>query len=113
MSTDYYVIENYEGTWEISHYIGGPSLPPRLLSWGLEGWHQWLNTGINPVTNKPMTVSDMVGEGNVVINEYWLKDVGEGRLFNSLDDLCNDYAKRFPERVGQYVDLGNDPHYPR
>ena len=105
MSTDYYVIENYDGMWELSHYIGSPGTGPRLLYWGLEGWYEWQETGLCPVSNKPMTPSDMVGEGNIVINEYWLNYIGkdEGR-FNSLDDLCNDYVKRFPERVGQYVD---------
>ena len=110
MSTDYYVIENDEGEWEISHYIGSPGTGPRLLYWGLQGWYDWLKTGICPRTNKPMTPSDMVGEGNIVINEYWMFG---GNPFKSLDDLCNDYVKRFPERVGQYVDEEiSDPYYP-
>ena len=112
MSTDYYVIGKDEGMWELSHYIGSPGTGPRLLYWGLEGWLEWLNTGICPRTDEPMTPSDMVGEGNIVVNEYWLSEIGKHRLFNSLDDLCNDYAKRFPERVGLYVDLGRNPHYP-
>jgi len=110
MSTDYYVIENDEGMWDISHYIGSPRTGPRLLYWSREQWVEWQKTGICPVFNKPMTPSDMVGEGNIVINEYWMF---WGSSFNSLDDLCNDYVKRFPERVGQYDDLGNDPYYPR
>lgn len=115
MSTDYYVMtENDEGMWEHSHYIGSPGTGPRLLYWGLQGWYEWLETGICPVFNKPMTPSDMVGEGNIVINDYWLNEIGEGLLFKSLDDLCNDYVKRFPERIGQYVDEEiRDPYYPR
>lgn len=114
MSTDYYVIENNEGMWELSHYIGSPWTGPRLLYWSLVEWYEWQETGVCPVFNKPMTPSDMVGEGNIVINEYWLNYIGKAEeLFNSLDDLCNDYVKRFPERVGQYVDAEiRDPDYP-
>jgi hypothetical protein len=115
MSTDYYVTtKNEEGMWELSHYIGSPHSGPRLLYWGLEGWYEWLETGICPRTDKPVTPSDMVGEGNIVINEYWLNEVGKRGLFKSLDDLCNDYVKRFPERIGQYVDEEiRDYYYPR
>tara|TARA_Y100000591_G_C21576772_1_gene566212 strand:- start:40 stop:375 length:336 start_codon:yes stop_codon:yes gene_type:complete len=111
MSTDYYVIENDEGKWEISRYIGSPGTGPRLLRWSLEEWYEWQETGICPLFNKPMTPSDMVGEGNIVINEYWMFG---GSSFKSLDDLCNDYVKRFPERVGRYFDEEiRDYYYPR